>query len=96
MPKAFITDIDGTLTDDRRRLSMHAVEEIRRLVDAGIPISEMSAAGLFDKLIKVKYEIPNDKPEMFGDYNRELDEICENLLAKHRRVEDSQNEEEGK
>ena len=38
MPKAFITDIDGTLTDDRRRLSMHAVEEIRRLVDAGIPV----------------------------------------------------------
>ena len=38
MPKAFITDIDGTLTDDRRRLSTHAVEEIRRLVDADIPV----------------------------------------------------------
>lgn len=38
MPKAFVTDIDGTLTDDRRRLSTHAVEEIRRLADAGIPV----------------------------------------------------------
>ncbi|MDR3102473.1 MAG: phosphoglycolate phosphatase [Methanocalculaceae archaeon] len=38
MPKAFVTDIDGTLTDDRRRLSTHAVEEIRRVVDAGIPV----------------------------------------------------------
>ncbi|MDV0444379.1 phosphoglycolate phosphatase [Methanorbis rubei] len=38
MPKAFITDIDGTLTDDRRRLSTRAVEEIRRVVDAGIPV----------------------------------------------------------
>ena len=75
---------------------LHLHDQAKQLVDAGIPISEMSAAGLFDKLIKVKYEIPNDKPEMFGDYNRELDEICENLLAKHRRVEDSQNEEEGK
>ena len=38
MLKAFVTDIDGTLTDDRRRLSTHAVEEIRRLADAGIPV----------------------------------------------------------
>jgi phosphoglycolate phosphatase (TIGR01487 family) len=38
MPKAFITDIDGTLTDERRRLSTHAVEEIRRLVNANIPV----------------------------------------------------------
>lgn len=75
---------------------LHLHEKAKELVDASIPVSEMSAAGLFDKLIKVKYEIPNDKPEMFGDYNRELDEICETLLAKHRRVEDSQNEKEGK
>ncbi len=38
MLKAFVTDIDGTLTDDRRRLSTRAVEEIRRVVDAGIPV----------------------------------------------------------
>ena len=38
MYKAFITDIDGTLTDDRRRLSTKAVEEIRRLIDADIPV----------------------------------------------------------
>ncbi|MDR0438816.1 MAG: phosphoglycolate phosphatase [Methanocalculaceae archaeon] len=38
MPKAFITDIDGTLTDEQRRISTHAVEEIRRLVSANIPV----------------------------------------------------------
>ncbi len=38
MYKAFITDIDGTLTDDRRRLSTRAVEEIRRLIDADIAV----------------------------------------------------------
>lgn len=38
MPKAFITDIDGTLTDGRRRLSLDAVAEIRRLIDSSIPI----------------------------------------------------------
>lgn len=38
MLKAFITDVDGTLTDAGRRLSLPAVAEIRRLIDAGIPI----------------------------------------------------------
>jgi V/A-type H+-transporting ATPase subunit A len=42
----------------------------------------MTEAGLFDKLIKVKYEIPNDKPEMFAQYTQELDDICTMLLAK--------------
>jgi len=38
MLRGFITDVDGTLTDNRRRLSTAAVEEMRRLIDAGIPI----------------------------------------------------------
>lgn len=38
MLKAFITDIDGTLTDDRRRISAEVIIEIRRVVDNGIPV----------------------------------------------------------
>lgn len=37
-PKAVITDLDGTLTDERRRLNTRAVDCIRHLVDAGIPV----------------------------------------------------------
>ena len=38
MLKAFITDIDGTLTDDRRRISTEVIDEMRRIIDAGIPV----------------------------------------------------------
>ncbi|TAJ45015.1 phosphoglycolate phosphatase [Methanofollis fontis] len=38
MLKAVITDIDGTLTDRRRRLSTEAIRTIRSLVDAGITV----------------------------------------------------------
>ena len=50
--------------------------------DAPSARKAMAEAGLFDKLVKVKYEIPNDKPEMFGEYNKELDDMCAQLLAK--------------
>ena len=29
--------------------------------------------GLFDLLIKMKYDIPNDKLEMFDEYKREIE-----------------------
>ncbi|HIW55349.1 MAG TPA: hypothetical protein H9883_10355, partial [Candidatus Ruthenibacterium merdigallinarum] len=50
-------------------------------------VSEMTAAGLFDSLVKVKYEIPNDKPEMFGQYSAAMDKTCAGLLEKHRRAD---------
>lgn len=38
MLRAVITDIDGTLTDERRRLNTGAIETIRILQDAGIEV----------------------------------------------------------
>jgi len=38
IPKAVITDLDGTLTDEHRRLNTRAVDSIRRLVDSGVPV----------------------------------------------------------
>ena len=61
---------------------LHLYDRAVELVDKGVPVSAMAEAGLFDKLVNVKYEIPNDKPEMFGYYNKELDDMCAQLLAK--------------
>jgi phosphoglycolate phosphatase (TIGR01487 family) len=36
--RAVVTDVDGTLTDQRRRISTAAILAIRDLVDAGIPV----------------------------------------------------------
>ena len=36
--RALVTDIDGTLTDLTRRISLPAIGVIRRLVDGGIPV----------------------------------------------------------
>nr|HRD24870.1 HAD hydrolase family protein [Methanoculleus sp.] len=38
MLRAVATDVDGTLTDRRRRINTAAVEAIRTLVDAGITV----------------------------------------------------------
>lgn len=38
MLKALVTDVDGTITDRRRRINTGAIEAIRVLVDAGIEV----------------------------------------------------------
>ena len=37
-PRVVAFDIDGTLTDENKRLDMHAVEALRRLEDAVFPL----------------------------------------------------------
>ena len=37
-------------------------------------------SGLFDKLVKMKYDIPNDKLEMFDEYTAEIDQKIGELL----------------
>ncbi|GAA5261878.1 phosphoglycolate phosphatase [Methanocalculus sp. MC3] len=38
MLKAVVCDIDGTITDDRRRISISAIETLRIFIDRGIPV----------------------------------------------------------
>ena len=38
IPKAIAVDIDGTLTDSNKEIYLEAIEALRRLEDAGIPI----------------------------------------------------------
>lgn len=51
-------------------LHHHALEAIRR----GVPFSAVVGTGYFERVSKIKFEIPNDRPDMFDDYFRELNE----------------------
>ena len=46
----------------------------KEIVSHGIPISKIIATGLFDKLTKMKYDIPNSRLEMFDDYMKEIND----------------------
>ncbi|MBD5082216.1 MAG: V-type ATP synthase subunit A [Ruminococcaceae bacterium] len=50
-------------------------------IKKGVLFSDIVKTGIFDKLIKIKYDIPNDKPEMFDDYEKEIDELIEGLTS---------------
>ena len=53
---------------------LHLHAKAKDIVAQNIPLSKILNLGLFDKLTKMKYDIPNSKPEIFDDYIKEIDE----------------------
>ena len=73
---AFHSD-DTFVSLEKQQLMMktilHLYDGAKAKISAGIPISAVTKLGLFDKLNKMKYDIPNDRLEMFNDYIAEID-----------------------
>ena len=60
---------------------LHLYERSKEIVAENIPLSRLIATGLFEKITKMKYDIPNDKPEMFEEYNSATDAEIDALLT---------------
>lgn len=53
-----------------------------RAISSGVLMSDIAETGLFDKLVKIKYDIPNDKLEMFDEYEKNFVEVIRTLTEK--------------
>ena len=53
----------------------------KELIAASIPISRIMETGLFDKIVKIKYDIPNDRLEMFDEYEKDIDDTLGRITA---------------
>lgn len=60
---------------------LHLYSKAKHIIAAAIPISSIIELGLFEKLAKMKYDIPNSKPEMFDDLIAEIDTALATLTA---------------
>ncbi len=63
------------------KIITYLYDKAQELVSNEIPVRKLTEAGMFDKLVKMKYEIPNDKPELFDSYYKEIGDLAANLLA---------------
>ena len=62
------------------KVILHLHSKAKEVVAREIPLSKVLEFGLFDKLTKMKYDIPNNRLEMFDDYIVEIDEKLGTLL----------------
>ena len=69
---------DDTFVSLEKQLKMmhailHLYHKCRQIVALQVPMSKLISTGLFDKLVKMKYDVPNDKLGMLDDYISEID-----------------------
>lgn len=56
-------------------------EKSKELVSLGVTMDTILETDVFDKVVKMKYDIPNDKPELFEEYITTINEAFEKLKA---------------
>jgi V/A-type H+-transporting ATPase subunit A len=45
----------------------------------GKPIRQLIETGIFDDVVKIKYDVPNDHLELFDDYYKKIDAVCASI-----------------
>ena len=62
------------------RTILYFYDRAKEVVAESIPLSRVKETGLFEKIIKIKYEIPNDQPQLFEEYRKDIDEKISAVL----------------
>lgn len=63
------------------RTVLHLYKRAGELIERSIPISRIAEQGLYEKLIKIKYDVPNNEPERFEEYIQEIDRVIDSCVA---------------
>ena len=62
---------------------LYLYKKSRSLVSMGMPVSVLKEENIFDKIISIKYDVPNDRLDMFDDYKKQIDAFYENVLERN-------------
>jgi V/A-type H+-transporting ATPase subunit A len=78
---------DTSVSMEKQFLMMDTIlylyKQSRALVTMGHPMSVLKSEQIFEKVIAVKYDVPNDRLEMFAQYKRDIDVFYQNVLEKN-------------
>ena len=62
---------------------LYLYKQCRALVTMGHPMSVLKSENIFEKVIAIKYDVPNDRLEMFAQYHKDIDEFYQRVLEKN-------------
>lgn len=62
---------------------LYLYKQARALVTMGYPMSVLKSENIFERVIAIKYDVPNDQLELFAQYHRDIDTFYQNVLEKN-------------
>ncbi|MDO4479244.1 MAG: V-type ATP synthase subunit A [Lachnospiraceae bacterium] len=62
---------------------LYLYKKCKELVAMGHPISVLKSENIFEDVIAIKYNVPNDDPSCFEDYRRRIDDFYDRIIEKN-------------
>ena len=62
---------------------LYLYEKCRSLVNQGMPVSVLKEDNIFERVIAIKYDVPNDQLDRFDQYQKDIDEFYNKVLEKN-------------
>lgn len=62
---------------------LYLYKRSRSLVSMGMPVSVLKEENIFDKIISIKYDVPNDRLDMFDDYMKMIDDFYDRVVERN-------------
>lgn len=62
---------------------LYLYKKSRSLISMGMPMSVLKEDTIFDKVISIKYDVPNDRLDLFDDYKKQIDQFYDNVVERN-------------
>ena len=62
---------------------LYLYKRCRNLIAMGMPMSVLRRENVFEKIISIKYDVPNDKLELIDDYMKAVDDFYNTVMEKN-------------
>lgn len=62
---------------------LYLYKRCRALVAMGMPVSVLKEEKIFEHIISIKYDVPNDRLELFDDYRKEIDGFYDRVIERN-------------
>ena len=62
---------------------LYLYEKCRALINRGMPVSILKEDNIFEKIISIKYDVPNNELDKFDEYKEAIDTFYNKIMEKN-------------
>lgn len=62
---------------------LYLYKKSRSLISMGMPMSVLKEDPIYDKIISIKYDVPNDRPDLFDEYKKQIDTFYDAVVERN-------------
>ena len=62
---------------------LYLYEKCRALISMGMPVSVLKEEKIFERVISIRYDVPNDRPDMFDGYEKQIDDFYNSVMERN-------------